>query len=207
MGTYIHIAEVAALLFVAYVVGWLIGYAAKRIAAARRETVATIPAERLAAVTGDASPADALVKAPIVVAVGNASPPPTPAMAAAIEPVKARVTSDGAVLVEATPIVAAAPVAPPEPVSGLDSLKSLSATMPLMPSEDAPAIEEMVEAKIEHVAPPIAAVETAESEVAAARAAIIESSRRPAEPAPPVVVEPAEGSGDNVARAGCCSAG
>ena len=29
MGTYIHIAEVAALLFVAYVMGWLIGHVAK----------------------------------------------------------------------------------------------------------------------------------------------------------------------------------
>src|SRR4051794_15801237 len=101
MGTYIHIAEIAALLFVAYVAGWLIGYFAKRIAAGAPQTDAVIPPARLAAATGSGQSADALVKAPVVVPVSDAPPPPVPALATQLEPVRARVTTDGAVLVEA----------------------------------------------------------------------------------------------------------
>ena len=85
MASLIHIAEVASILAVAYMLGWVIGYVAHRLAAPR-PAVATVPAERLAAVTGG----DALVKAPVIapLAVPPTSSEPVPEAATpAIEPV------------------------------------------------------------------------------------------------------------------------
>jgi predicted flap endonuclease-1-like 5' DNA nuclease len=87
MASVIHIAEVAAILSVAYVLGWVIGYAAHRLAGRPRATVATAPAEPNAAAIAPA--ADALVKAPVIEPVPNtpppqAPPPPAPAPAAPV---------------------------------------------------------------------------------------------------------------------------
>lgn len=80
MGTLIHLAEIAALLAVAYSLGWGLGFAARWLGARRAPTVAaTIPADRLAAATGDP-----LVKAPeIGPVVDPASPEPAPVEVAA----------------------------------------------------------------------------------------------------------------------------
>lgn len=80
MSSVIHIVEVAALLTAAYVLGWLIGYAARRIASRPKAAQPAIPPERIAAVTG-ADP-DALVKAPVVVPVASDPPAAADAMPA-----------------------------------------------------------------------------------------------------------------------------
>ena len=107
MGTLIHIAEVAALLGIAYAIGWLLGYAARRLAA--RPAQPAIPAERLAAALAPAAPAeDALVKAPVVAPVASTPPPLPPAQSL--------------------------PPSPASDVSGLETLKSLSTAIPLTPA-------------------------------------------------------------------------
>ena len=65
MGSLIHIAEIAAILAAAYMVGWTIGYLAHRLASPRTVTAVAIPGDRLAAAVG-APAAEALVKAPII---------------------------------------------------------------------------------------------------------------------------------------------
>jgi predicted flap endonuclease-1-like 5' DNA nuclease len=82
MASVIHIAEVAAILAAAYVLGWVIGYVAHRLVA-RAPVVATVPAERIAAATG-APAADALVKAPVIEPVPSSPPPPV--IATPVEP-------------------------------------------------------------------------------------------------------------------------
>ena len=63
----IHIGETAALLLIAYSMGWVVGYVARRgSAATRQKPAAVIPADRLAAAKGEVPAADALVTAPIV---------------------------------------------------------------------------------------------------------------------------------------------
>jgi NADH-quinone oxidoreductase subunit E len=121
MGTVIHIAEIAALLAVAYALGWGLGYAARRIAAPAAMPV--VPVERIAAVTAPAAaPDDALVKAPVVAPVASTPPP---------------AVSGGA------------PVAPASDVSGIETLKSLSTAMPLVPEiVDRVVAEPTVEAVI-----------------------------------------------------------
>lgn len=78
MASVIHIAEVAAILVVAYGLGWVVGYVAHRLIA--RPVVAEVPAERVAAVT---APGDALVKAPVIEPVGPTAPPVIEAAVAA----------------------------------------------------------------------------------------------------------------------------
>ncbi|RYE11312.1 MAG: hypothetical protein EOP22_00170 [Hyphomicrobiales bacterium] len=113
MSSVIHIAEVATLLAVAYIAGWAVGYLAHRVTA-RRPAVTTIPAERLAAVTGE--PADALVKAPVIVPV--ASDPPS-APVAAVAPAVAEVPPDpettptAPAVTDALPPVTIPVIAPP----------------------------------------------------------------------------------------------
>lgn len=189
MGIYINIAEVAGLLFVAYLVGWLIGYIAKRIAAGPAKAAApAIPAGRLAAARGEVQPEDALVRAPVVAAVTSAAPMPhVPAMAAPLEPVKARVTNDGAVLVEATPTM------PPEPVSALNTLKSLSETIPLLPVETVPLVEEIAEAKADAEDSAPEAVERPAAVEAIAEPALPAAVEQP-ESVLPAILDPAEPS-------------
>ena len=122
MGSVIHIAEVAAILAVAYGLGWIIGYVVHRLVAPKPAVVAAVPAERIAAVT---APADALVKAPVIEPVPQATPPaaaePEPAKSApaeavaASEPEPVAVTPEAAALIESEPAVAPLmPVAIPE---------------------------------------------------------------------------------------------
>src|SRR3954469_17813421 len=107
MGIWFHIAEVAALLLLAYVVGWSIGVLL-HLAVRPRARVETIPAERLATAMGEAAPGDALVKAPVIVEVEKA-PAPVRVAAAALAPVPE-------VPKLADPIVAEAAVPAPAPL-------------------------------------------------------------------------------------------
>ncbi len=127
LGSLIHIAEVAVLLFAAYSVGWLGGYVLRLATAASRKP-AQIPAERLAAVTGQAVDPDALVKAPVIVEVSKGSPemvvPVATVTTSALDPVS----------VAATPTASSAS-SPLQPLSAIQALKSLSRTIPLLPVE------------------------------------------------------------------------
>jgi predicted lysophospholipase L1 biosynthesis ABC-type transport system permease subunit len=84
MASLIHIAEVAAILAVAYLLGWAIGYVAHRVLA--RTPAPAIPAERVDAVIAAAS-GDALVKAPVIVPVADPATQPVaePVVANAVE--------------------------------------------------------------------------------------------------------------------------
>jgi predicted flap endonuclease-1-like 5' DNA nuclease len=113
MPNLIHIAEVAALLFGAYAVGWAIGYLARRLTIRRPKAIAVIPDERLAAAKGDPVDENALVKAPTIVEVEKA---PIPIIASAV-PLDAGL------------------LPPVTKASAIETLKGLSATMPLMPAE------------------------------------------------------------------------
>ncbi len=156
MASVIHIAEVAAILAVAYVLGWAIGYLAHRLLA-RQSATAPVPAERIAAVT---APTDALVKAPLIEPVALTAPPALsqppvvePAVEAAPEPVavpaEARVSieAEAAVaalapvaipVVEAPPPLQVAPVAPPPkptPEPEPEPEPELTATPAMKPGE------------------------------------------------------------------------
>ena len=95
-----HALEIAALLAIAYSAGWLVGYVARRLLAARpaRPQAAAVPPERLAAVTGAAAP---------VVA-----PPSMPAAPVEASPVAPAAADDA----PSAPL--AQPVSLPEPIPG-----------------------------------------------------------------------------------------
>ncbi|MBI4922830.1 MAG: hypothetical protein HY834_13875 [Devosia nanyangense] len=76
MANFIHIAEIAALLFASYVAGWGIGYFARRLTARQPAAAAAISAERLAVAMHETG--DALVKAPVIEPVTTTPPPATP---------------------------------------------------------------------------------------------------------------------------------
>jgi predicted flap endonuclease-1-like 5' DNA nuclease len=116
MASVIHIAEVAAILTVAYALGWVIGYVAHRLAAGKPAVPAVI-AE--AAVAAPAPSADALVRAPVIDPVPSSPPPSVPAAPSvastpAVEPM-AEVRAVAASAVELQPVVE--PV--PEPVAAI----------------------------------------------------------------------------------------
>jgi len=118
MASLIHIAEVAAILALAYTLGWVIGFAARRLTAPK-SIPAAIPEARLAAVTAPA--AEALVKAPVIAPL-PAAPAPAPEPEPVAEPVAAEAPAPAvaAVVEEAAPLApppAAEPVPVPEPVA------------------------------------------------------------------------------------------
>ncbi len=148
MSSVIHIAEVATLLTVAYALGWLIGYVARRLVSRPTAVLPAIPAERLAAVTGAAIP-DALVKAPIIVPVAGdvqgAAPAPAetaPAVASA-EPVAPAFDAQAA---------AAAPEPSTPPLSSI-VIPSVAAPPPLFPTLPEPAPAAAPEPVVVAVAP------------------------------------------------------
>lgn len=119
MASVLHIAEVAAILAVAYAIGWALGYFAHVLSGSRQVAVAAgVPADRIAAVTGTpaaetitaAPPAEAAV-APEVPAMGpvviDLAPP---------APIEAVPESTSAPVSEVVPVVddAAAPHPSPE---------------------------------------------------------------------------------------------
>jgi predicted flap endonuclease-1-like 5' DNA nuclease len=106
MASVIHIAEVAAILAVAYVLGWIIGYVAHRLVAPKPAVFAAVSDDRAAVVTVPA-PDDALVKAPVIEPVPS-TPPPTPA------PVVPVIAADAAVVEASAPVEASVPLAPVE---------------------------------------------------------------------------------------------
>ena len=199
MGSLFHIAEVAALLLVAYVVGWSVGFLL-HLAVRPRATAETIPAERLAAAMGEGASADALVKAPTIVEVEKA-PAPVKVAASALAPApEAPKPADPVV---ATVVPVAPPAPPPGPkLSAIETLRSLSSAMPLLPGEPAPVLlpaTAQLPALAAEPAPlpvyePVATIATTSSagEVAAAvaeiTAAVVDAS--PAAPPPPAVPEP-----------------
>lgn len=73
MASFIHIAEIAALLLASYVAGWGVGYLARRLTARKPAAAAGISAERLAVAMHETG--DALVKAPVIEPVAATSPP------------------------------------------------------------------------------------------------------------------------------------
>ena len=103
MASVIHIAEVAAILAVAYGLGWLVGYFAHRMIA-RPAVAAAVSAETTVVTT---AAADALVKAPVIEPIAQAAPP---------------VAEPAAVPVKAEP--------QPEPVAPLPETAALTASEP-----------------------------------------------------------------------------
>lgn len=117
MGTLIHLAEIAALLAVVYSLGWGLGFAARWLGARRAPTVAAaIPADRLAAATGDP-----LVKAPeIGPVVDPAAPEPEVAAPGEIEvataaPAEVAASAPEPAIVAAEPVTSVAELAADEP--------------------------------------------------------------------------------------------
>lgn len=188
MGFLTDIAEIAGLLFVAYMAGWLAGYLAHRLAA-RTPQLETAAAAREPA-TGQGQASDALVKAPIVVPVTTTPPPQVLAAATAIEPIKATAVPDAD---EAAPRPDPAP-APAPAISALDTLKSLSTAMPLMPPAEPPAAAEAQPVISDGIVPGSIAgpPEVTESMEPAATAEIVEPAIA-IEPA--IAVEPAIAAG------------
>ena len=129
MGFLTDIAEIAGLLFVTYVVGWFVGYLAHRLTARTGRLETAIATQAVPSAPEPA--ADALVKAPVVVQVAT-TPPPVLAVASALEPVRATAVPDTSG--EMPPSEPALMPATSPVVSALDTLKSLSTAMPLMPA-------------------------------------------------------------------------
>lgn len=218
MGIWFHIAEVAALLLLAYVVGWSIGVLL-HLAVRPRARVEAIPAERLATAIGEAAPTDALVKAPVIVEVEKA-PAPVRVAAAALAPAPEAPKPADPIVAEAAapapaPLVPApaselvAPTPPPGPkVSAIETLRGLSSAMPLLPAEAVPvpppaepspepqqASPSSPPPMIEPAPAPVPAsvavivAAPATAEVQAAVAAITAAVAEPAPPPPPIVPE------------------
>lgn len=186
MGFYIDIAEIVGLLFAAYVVGWFVGYAAHRATARAPRTEAATAAPSTAGPV--ARDADALVKAPVVVPVAT-TPAPVLAAAAAIEPVKATAVPDS----DATAPGGAPPSTPsPAPVvSALDTLKSLSTAMPLMPANAEPATVELPMAQVV-VAADAAPLPTPVETTGTPEIPVVVDVATPGEPAPAPPAAPLE---------------
>jgi NADH-quinone oxidoreductase subunit E len=112
MASLIHIAEIAAILAVAYMLGWAVGYAAHRLLAPKPVVVAAaaIPEARLAAVTGAT---DALVKAPVIAPVADPAAEPAAVVPPAVEAAEA-------IVVQASEPAAAPPPAGPQIESPID---------------------------------------------------------------------------------------
>ncbi|MEP7240595.1 MAG: hypothetical protein ABI697_06900 [Devosia sp.] len=126
MGSLIHIAEVAALLFVAYCLGWGIGYGARRLAVRLPAVTPTISAERLATARGEGRDQPATltglgVGAPVVVASTGLQVAGVVAFPEAALP------------------AAASPVLPPEPVVAPEEPAKLAPPEPTPPMPAATA--------------------------------------------------------------------
>jgi predicted flap endonuclease-1-like 5' DNA nuclease len=115
MAGLIHIAEVAAILALAYVIGWAIGYVAHRVLAREPAVAAAIPAERIAAVTVASKP-DVPAKAPVIESVPSDPPPSAPLKTPAAEPVVA-VEASAPAPVQTVPVEVPAPQPEPSPVA------------------------------------------------------------------------------------------
>ncbi|HZY49836.1 MAG TPA: hypothetical protein VFE64_08650 [Devosia sp.] len=173
MGFLTDIAEIAGLLFVTYMAGWLLGYAAHRLTARAPKLEASKATRDTAVAVGRESTADALVKAPVVVPVATTPPPQVLASASAIEPVKATAVPDSG----ETP--APLQAAPAPAVSALDTLKSLSTAMPLMPPLAQPET-------------PLPLETTPVTADAVGAAVVASSSAETTEPSDPIAAAPSE---------------
>jgi predicted flap endonuclease-1-like 5' DNA nuclease len=174
MGFLTDIAEIVALLFVAYMAGWLVGYLAHRLAV-RQPHLETVPAASKPATTPEPS-VDALVKAPVVVPVATTPPPQVSAAVTAIEPVKATAVPD-----EGDP----QPESPPAavPVSALDTLKSLATAMPLLPPDEPAQAAEVAPAVLEEMGAAGVSTSAPRTETPGPAATSDEAEATPVEPA------------------------
>lgn len=145
MASLIHIAEVAAILAVAYAIGWAIGYVAHRLLASR-PAVSAIPAEAVATAPADV---DALVRAPVIDPVPNTPPPAVPSAPPAT-PAAPPVQAPPALVPDPMPVAepaTAAVVAPkPEPVDAPE-------VAPLMAPLAIPEIAPPPPMRVKRVAP------------------------------------------------------
>ena len=129
MASVMHIAEVAAILAVAYGLGWLVGYAAHRLVARRPAPVAGVPRERMAAVTG--APAEALVKAPVIGPLPKVAPPPDAAVAAEPAPQAVAIAPEPAREAVFEPEDAPDPAVPPHAAALAESTPAVTPLMPV----------------------------------------------------------------------------
>jgi predicted flap endonuclease-1-like 5' DNA nuclease len=172
MASVIHIAEIAAILAVAYMLGWIIGYVAHRLFAPKPLVQATIPEARLAAATGTA---EALVRAPVIAPVAD---PAAESPAAAVE-------AEATATVAPVDSGAAATVVEPAPLAATPD--------PVLAMAEASIVSEATAATSEPSAP------TAPVEAAAPATPVARSFRRfrpapkpDAAPEPVVDAPPAE---------------
>jgi predicted flap endonuclease-1-like 5' DNA nuclease len=183
LASLIHIGEVAALLLVAYVVGCAIGYFARRLTMRRPAAVVDAVAIKPAEET------------PVAAAVAAEAATP----AAPVE------------IVTATAEPQTATTAAPAPkISAIESLKSLSETMPLVPAAAAPAVPEPVAVAEPSPLPPVVPAKSTDpgvvtemasfADATAAAKRMIEEALKPAAVAPIVPVKPVAVERPSIAR-------
>jgi predicted flap endonuclease-1-like 5' DNA nuclease len=140
MGSLFHIAEVAVLLLLAYTIGWLAGYFARRLASRGRrpaEIAGTVDAKAVIA-------AESAVGEPAIAPGAEAAAAPATESSVVASDPAAPEPPDGLLVgAQATPVASV-------PVSGLESLKSLATDMPLMPAAapEAPAVDAAASADV-----------------------------------------------------------
>src|SRR5690242_15322151 len=113
-----HIGAIAMLLLAAYAFGWALGYVLRRTVSRRRAPAEQGAGQRISSPAADSAPAAVAASAPVAVTAAV----PVEIAATIPEPVRAG------------PVPANAGLMPqPEPVSALETLKSLSTAIPLVP--------------------------------------------------------------------------
>jgi len=180
MASVIHIAEIAAILAVAYMLGWLVGYLAHRLVARQPAAAAAIPEERLAAATG----ADPLVMAPVIVPVADPGAPET-------APEPARMVTENSAVATDTSSTAPEPVlAVAEPVpSGVEPPPVVADAAPVLPVVQQPSTEAV---------PVVEAGPTPEA-VPAPAEPVVSEEPKPA-PVPPETAPPLKRTGPSFRR-------
>ncbi len=163
-GSIVNYAEIAGLMFVAYMAGWAIGWLVRRLTL-RAPKAAAIPADRLAAAKGELAAIDEPVKS---AAVADAAP-----------------TAADAVIAAA--VAATADAAPPAPIAGAETNEVLPQAAAAEPADVAqPAPVAAVE--MNGVLQPAAAVV---AEPVAPTAEVVAAPAAPAEPETTAIVETA----------------
>lgn len=138
-----HIGAIATLLLAAYAFGWALGYVLRRTVSRRRAPAEQGTGQRISSPAADSAPAAVAASAPVAVTAAV----PVEIAATIPEPVRAGPVPANAGL-----------MAQPEPVSALETLKSLSTAIPLVPVAVAAAQSE--ETATEAGAPAAAAIAT-----------------------------------------------
>ncbi len=175
MAMVFHIAEVAAILTVAYTLGWVLGYVARQVVASRpMPALAGVPAERLATVTSATE---------VVVPAAAATPEPAPAT----EPVPTE-PAPAAEPVPAPPPVAPAPAIPAEVAPAAESIP-VTETVAAEPTAALPPVEPIAAAAPVATEPP-PPPSTTPAPVATAAPPAATTTAAPAPPPRPKTVLP-----------------